>query len=92
MFITLNSDALRQVREITNKHKNLITQSRFRPQADPFIIALAIDLKNSLTKDEPIIITHENPIKHNKIPYVAKSYGIKSDRLMGLFAREQWAF
>lgn len=92
MFIALKEDALRQARKIANKHKNLISQNRLRPQADPFIIALAIDLQRSLTKDEPVIITQENPTKRDKIPYVARSYGIESDRLMGLFARERWTF
>ena len=88
----MNEDVLRQARKISNEHKSLIRQNRFRPQADPFIIALAVDLRRSMTKDEPVIITHENSAKHNKIPHVARSYGIESDQLVGLFAREHWTF
>lgn len=90
MFIKLNKDSLDQASKISNTHQALIKQNRFRPQADPFIIALAIYLRGSLPKDELIIITHENSTKHDKIPHVAKSY--ESDRLMGLFAREGWTF
>ena len=92
MFITLNGDVLHQTRKISNKHKTLIKQNMFRPQADPFIIALAIDLQRSMIKDELVIITHENSTRHNRIPHVARSYGIESDQLVGLFARERWTF
>ena len=92
IFITLNQDNLDRAREISNEHTTLIKQNRFGQQADPFIIALAIDLKRSLTKDKPIIITQENRTKHNKIPHVARLYGVESDRLIGLFAREGWKF
>ena len=71
MFIKLNKDSLDQASKISNTHQALIKQNRFRPQADPFIIALAIYLRGSLPKDELIIITHENSTKHDKIPHVA---------------------
>ena len=55
-------------------------------EADPYIIALALLLANSLN-GKPIILTQEKG-KPNKIPAVAKEYGIESATILKLFERE----
>lgn len=61
-------------------------------QADPWIVALAIDLKSSL--DLQIMIVTEEKIKGNKtkIPFIAKNHGIESISMLEMFRREQWQF
>ena len=64
-----------------------------RPDRRPTrLVAPAVALKGSLSGNEPPIITHEDPHKLNKIPSVAKSFGVESDRMTGIFDREGWKF
>lgn len=79
-------------RRVTQKFPKLVESDTPGSQADPFIVAPAVALKGSLSGNEPPIITHEDPHKLNKIPSVAKSFGVESDRMTGIFDREGWKF
>ena len=59
-------------------------------EADPYIIALALLLANSLS-GKSIILTQEKN-KPNKIPAVVKEYGIECTTVLELFEREGWIF
>ena len=60
--------------------------------ADPFIIAMAKAREGNITNSKPIIVTDENQNKKNRIPFVAKAYGIDSVKLTGMFKSEKWIF
>ena len=67
------------------------------PNADPWIIALALELKKEeqeklLPENEYIIITEESKTKPNKIPGVCNHYDIKCINLLELFKEERWKF
>ncbi len=92
MFLPFTRDAWDMARRVTQKFPKLVESDTPGSQADPFIVALAVALKGSLSGNEPLIITHEDPHKLNKIPSVAKSFGVESDRMTGIFDREGWKF
>lgn len=92
MFITTTRNAWDLARRVTKEFPKLVDSDTPGSQADPFIVALAVTLKGSLPGDEPLIITHEDPHKLNKIPSIAKSFGVESDRMTGIFEREGWKF
>ena len=92
MFITSTRNVWDLARRVTKEFPKLVDSDTPGSQADPFIVALAVTLKSSLSGDEPIIITHEDPHKLNKIPSIAKTFGVESDRMTGIFEREGWKF
>ncbi len=63
--------------------------------ADPFLIAIAIEEKNKITltetKKEVFVVTEEK-LKGNKvkIPYVCRKIGLGSIDLKGMFKEEGW--
>lgn len=92
MFLKITTEVRDSALKITEKFPTLTKKDRVMQQADPFVIALAISLRSSIIQDKPVIITQENKTERNKIPYVAKSFGVESERVMGMFDREEWVF
>lgn len=92
MFMPTTQDVADKAYMIMQEFPGLSSWDKFGRQADPFIIAFAMSLKSAIDGSEPIIITQEDPTKRNNIPQVAKSFNIKSDKLIGLFVREGWKF
>lgn len=81
----------KRVMEIIHKFPKLLHHNRPRREADPYIIALASLRTGNLTGDKPIIVTPEKNEK-NKIPHVAKEYGLESIKLVDVFGKEGWQF
>lgn len=92
MFRPIGPSTWRIASQVTKKFPKLVDSDIPRQQADPFIIAMAVALKGSLSSDDPLIITHEDSHRLNKIPSVAESFGVESDRMTGIFDREGWKF
>ena len=91
MFVGMDLGIWERAREIAENHPTLARPNKLGQQADPFVVAMACAMKSPPARDEPVIITHENS-ENGKIPSVARSLGVESDRLTGLFAREGWTF
>ncbi len=91
MFRKNNKTTIGFVAEIMRNFPSLVDPNKMRPVADPFVIALARNLVNNLTGDEPVIITQERN-RPNKIPHVADSYNIQSIDLLEFFNNEKWQF
>ncbi len=81
-----------QVQKILKDHQDLIKPDAHYESADPYIIALAISIKNNLDGRSPIIVTDENAQRPSRIPYVSRIYGVSTCKLLGMFQREEWNF
>lgn len=98
MFIKTDLEQIMMVKEILEKNPFLAKPEKpIGPNADPWIIALAVLLKTKeeqglFSTKEHIIVTEESKFKSNRIPAVAKNYGIESINLKELFQKEGWRF
>lgn len=73
------------IEKIAAKFPNFIQQKKQKHNADPWIVAQA--KFNNL-----IIITQESPQGINKIPNVAKNFGVDTVDLFGLIKKNNWNF
>lgn len=78
---------------------DLIDASKEHDQADPYVIAMAIDkrIQQSLSPQETIVVTEEriNPRRKSKktpIPLVCKHFKIPCLTIVEVILREEWTF
>jgi len=91
-------EQIQSAQEILSDFPNLIDPAKETPDADPFVIALAI-IENTkrqdfLFKGQCIVVTQEKPSRGSrpKIPDVCQHYGIECISVAGLFRKEGWKF
>lgn len=84
-------DMIPQIQQILNKHPTLIDPNDDHEDADPHVIALARLYLGRLNLT-PIIVTDENIHKESRIPFVARSYGVQSYKLLEMIQQEGWIF
>jgi len=97
MFKNLDANQLEKVRDILRLFPNLVDFRKTTPDADPFIIALAMceEQQRTLWEEQHIVVSEEKPAcsgAHPKIPDVCKSYGVECIPLMDFFRKENWQF
>lgn len=102
MFKAANQDQIDTAKEILTKFPQLVDPNKQIPDADPFVIALAIvrNKERSLFGEKFIVVTREERTGSGggrpKIPDVCVAYGIEciygATALAELFEREQWEF
>lgn len=99
MFKKLNQQQIEIVKEIQQRFPTLVDPAKKIPDADPFVIALAIaeskKAKELLFKDQYIVITQEKPSSRGgkpQIPDVCQYYRIAWMPVGELFKKEQWRF
>ena len=87
------------VEEILAKYPKWLNEDSLTPIADPFVIALAIDMETDIQKtlSETIkkrIVVSEERIsgKQTKVPYVCQEYNIECIFLIEMFRKEGWVF
>lgn len=85
MFKDLDDAQMQHIHKILNEYPKLVDASKQGPQADPFIIALAM-------ADGHCVITQESQTKINKIPDVCKKYDVKCISLIEFFIEQKWKF
>jgi len=94
IFVEPDKEQTDTLKEIQAKYPFLSRYDKPGPNADPWIIALAIvrneEEKEQLFPDEYIVVTEESRTKEDRIPSVCKYYGIKCINLIGLFRKEGW--
>ena len=91
-FMKENDKQLYHVGQITQKYPKIIDLNNEREQADPWIIAQAIEMKDANTLMPPalpIVVTQENKNKPQKIPFICKAYGIKVVNIAQFFQSNQ---
>ncbi|MHA2611536.1 MAG: DUF4411 family protein [bacterium JZ-2024 1] len=96
IFIKPNEEQSEKLKEILKSYPSLAKFEKEGPNADPWIIALAIqkavEAQKILFSDEYIVVTEESKNKPNKIPSVCRNYGIECITLIELFRKEGWKF
>ena len=102
MFVRLSQNAVVIAAEIVAKFEGLVDADKETPDADPFLIALAIDMereqKDLFAPRRHVVLTCEKPSRGGrpKIPDVCKHYGVEflagATALTEFFAKEDWVF
>jgi len=96
MFIESDESQFKHVKKILKDHNFLAKPEKDGPNADPWLIALAIEKMNeqqeNLFKDEYIVVTEESKVRNDRIPYVCKAYNIECINLIEFFRSEGWKF
>jgi hypothetical protein len=86
MFIALDGALQKRATSLLQQFPNLAKQDRTRPDADPFVIALA--LANSIP-----VVTYETPKPTQpRIPDVCQRLSMPCITLVAVFEREGWQF
>lgn len=96
MFKEPTPKQIKLVQEILNKYPSLIKADR-RYDADPWVIALAIELATSLQKtiiSIKRIVVSEEKLRGDKvkIPLVCDEYQIENMDIITMFRTEGWKF
>jgi hypothetical protein len=87
-FFEISQGQINIVPEIVKSFPNLIDYKMEREQADPWLIALAIEKTKELTlfgSSVVVVVTHENPNSSVKIPAACRYFGIEHKSLRGFF-------
>lgn len=95
MFAKCTRSQLALVAQILREFPGLIDHRKRRPDADPFVIALALaEKQDDLFGGDFVVVTHEKPHPTGRphIPDVCRHYDIQCVDLPELFAREGWRF
>ena len=88
MFQPLDDGVQAIVSEILTKHHTLVDLNRTSNQADPFVIALALQRNG-------IVVTEEkwtNSPKRTKIPNVCEAYDVQCIDLLNMIRELKWIF
>ena len=96
LFIEPTENHVKIVREILEKHNSMVDADR-KNDADSWVVALAVDLKNSPQRQiipVKIVVVTEEKIKGNqiKIPLVCQEYDIEAINIMKMIRTEGWTF
>jgi hypothetical protein len=98
MFKSPTSSQIERVTEVLAKFPGLAHSSKDTPDADPFLIALALEKKKMAIEDfgtatERIVISEER-VRGNehRIPLVCRHYGIRCIGIYEMFREEGWRF
>ena len=76
-FKTMKYGQLKLVADIVKKFPGLIDPSQEKEQADPWLIAIAIEEKTKNPSLETCVVSEESETKPHKIPAVCTHYKIK---------------
>lgn len=96
IFIRPDKNQIKKTMEILEKYSFLAKAEKPGPNADPWLIALAI-VKNGEEQEELfpnkyIVVTEESKTRIDRIPAVCGDYNIECINLIELFRREGWKF
>lgn len=71
--------------EVVNKFPKLIDVNNERDQADPWLVALAVEKAELDTEREYVVVTQESQTRPTKLPAACKEYGVHSVTLAEFF-------
>ena len=87
MFIELDEEQAKQVKAIVSKFPKLTDREKTTPDADPFVIGLALSKSWTVITSE-----HSNPGGKPRIPDVCKNYNIKCIKIVEFFRERGWRY
>jgi len=89
MFLDLSEEQLREVSTILGEFPGLIDPSKTKPEADPFLIALAKTRRwTVVTSERP----RTSPDARPKVPDVCKSHDVECISLVEFFRKRGWKY
>ena len=96
LFKDLTLEQINIVKEILQKYPSLANSDNEKAAADPFVIALAVQLgrgQQTLTTKARIIVTEER-LRGNRvrIPFVCKEYDLECIDIINMCRTEGWSF
>lgn len=93
-FLSTTQKQIDLVAEIIQKFPGLIDHNSSKNQADPYIVAIAVELRevpeDLFNKKEYVVVTNENKDKSMRIPAVCKEYKIRCINLFEFFEENEW--
>ena len=96
IFLDPDKEQSDLVSEILKNFPNWINPLKVTPEADPWVIALAIVQNRNLKMigDECIVVSDERQgnINKPKIPWVCSNYNVKHFSILDLIYKEGWTF
>jgi hypothetical protein len=99
LFKDLTPRQIQIVQELLAKYPKWLNEDSMVPIADPFVIALAIEMEADAQKTlietikKRIVVSEERISgKKTKVPYVCQEYGIECIFLIEMFRKEGWVF
>jgi len=93
IFMKPDNSQVELVKEILKQYGFLAKPEKSGPNADPWLIALAISkAKANLFSNKYIVVTEESKTRTDRIPAVCRNYNIECINLIELFRREGWKF
>jgi hypothetical protein len=97
MFKPLTSSQMKIVADILQVYPSLIDPDKEIEDADPYVIALALNRNPRPTLEEVSrerIVVSDESLKENKvnIPYVCSRYNLKCVNILEMFRIETWQF
>jgi hypothetical protein len=96
IFLKLDDEQVAVGLQILADYPSLVNPLKQTPDADPFVISLAIvrQKRATLLGDECVVVSAEkrgSPQKH-KIPDVCAHLGIRHFTILDVIAEEEWTF
>jgi len=95
-FIDTSDFQIKQLPDILKNFPKLIDPNQEKEQADPWLIAMIIELKNNLEMFSPdveyILVSNENKNSTFKLPAACKYYGIDCINMFDFFQHNDWKF
>lgn len=95
IFVKPDKRQSEKMKEILTKYSFLAHYEKSGPNADPWLIALAIvkneEEKEKLFPDKKyIVVTEESKTRKERVPFACKAYNIECINLIELFRKEGW--
>ncbi|MCL5985710.1 MAG: DUF4411 family protein [Actinobacteria bacterium] len=97
IVVPIDDEQISIVKQILQRYPQWIDINKESEDADPWIVALAVQKNRKLQIIAPenncIIVTNESQnLKRLKIPYICQNFGIDCIKLLEMFRRENWNF
>lgn len=92
MFKDLDNAQMEQMRNILRDFPNFVDMNKTTPEADPFVIALAISEGCTVIASEKPVNLDVNPDACPRIPDVCKKRNVKCITLEEFFREQKWEF
>ena len=96
LFVEPDIEMLQSVTDIMDTHNTLVSHDSEYPNADPFVVALALNYQHNDEDMVCFVVTEERVAGPGsmaiKIPNVCRDYGIQCVRLVEIFNLEAWVF